>query len=254
MTSESQPARAASLYVQLRNDLREKILDGVYLPGSQLPSENELVRQLDVSRITVRQALGELQREGLIYKVHGKGSFVSRPKATQDVTQLQGLAEALAGQGIEVINRLLDFRFGPAPATVAQRLLLGSGATVGEIHRVRLLNREPVSLEITWLASALARRLERCDLIGRDLFDIIENDCSLPLGRADIAIDALPADRRIASVLGVPEGAPVMHVERLTHDLHGRPVDYEHLYYRGDAFQYRLHMERRPKRQQERKQ
>src|SRR3982751_4546974 len=85
-----------SLHAQLRDALRSRILDGALKPGDKLPSEAELTAEHGVSRITVRQALGALQSEGLIVKLHGKGAFVSQPRAAQSLDRLQGLSEALA--------------------------------------------------------------------------------------------------------------------------------------------------------------
>lgn len=238
------PLSPVPLYSQLKELLRTRILDGSYAPGSQLPSESELVRRLNVSRITVRQALGDLQKEGLIYKIHGKGTFVAKPKAFQNVTTLQGLAESLSQRGYEVINQLRSFKYVAAPATVAERLRLPAGAKVAEIKRVRLVNREPVSLEITWLPQAIGAKLEKADLATRDIFLILENDCGIPLGHADLAIDAVLAESDLTRALRVEEGSPIMRIERLTHDADGAPLDFEYLYYRGDAFQYHLRIDR----------
>ncbi len=235
---------ALPLYGQIKNTLREQILDGTYVAGGQVPSESELCALFSASRITVRQALGDLQKEGLIFKIHGKGSFVSRPKAFQNVSTLQGFAESMSAMGYEVINRLEGLVFKPASAAVAERLQVPEGTVVTEIRRVRLLNREPVSLELTWVSEALGRRLAQADLVTRDIFLILENDCGVPLGHADIAIDATMAAEDIAQSLAVAEGLPVLRIERLTHDTNGTPVDYEFLYFRGDAFQYRLRSER----------
>ncbi len=243
-TTRLSPHSDIPLYTQLRELLRARILDGTYAPTSKLPSESELVQRLNVSRITVRQALGDLQKEGLIYKLHGKGTFVARPKAFQNVTTLQGLAESLGQHGFEVINQLHSFKYIAATATVAEKLRLPTGSEVVEIKRVRLINREPVSLEITWLPAALGARLEKADLATRDIFLILENDCGLPLGHADLAIDAVLAESDLTRALRVEEGSPILRIERLTYTADGKPVDFEHLYYRGDAFQYRLRADR----------
>ncbi|MCI3206760.1 MULTISPECIES: GntR family transcriptional regulator [Pandoraea] len=239
-----EPDSPVPLYAQIKDMLRSGILDGHYAPLSRMPSESELQAMFDVSRITIRQALGDLQKEGLIFKVHGKGSFVSQPKAFQNVTSLQGFAEAMSRQGHEIVNRVMHFRFVPAAANVAHRLGVDEGATVTEIHRVRRLNRAPVSYEITYLPEALGRQLQRADLVTRDIFLILENDCAVPLGSADLSIDAVQADAALASALDIAEGAPLLRIERLTHDKDGRPVDFEFLYFRSDTFQYRLRVDR----------
>lgn len=242
--TELLPLSPVPLYSQLKELLRTRILDGSYPPLSRMPSEAELGKAHGVSRITVRQALGDLQKEGLIFKIHGKGTFVARPKAFQNVSTLQGLAESMGERGYEVINRLRSFRFVPADAQVATRLQVAEGDSVAQIKRARLVNRELVSLEVTYLPEAVGRRLEKADLVSRDIFLILENDCGLPLGHADLAIDAILADAELAAALEVEEGSPVMRIERLTHGADGQPLDYEHLYYRGDAFQYRLRIDR----------
>ncbi|CAG2158345.1 HTH-type transcriptional repressor NagR [Cupriavidus numazuensis] len=232
------------LYIRIRDTLRAGILDGSHPPHSQMPSESELQDRFGVSRITIRQALSHLEREGLIFKRHGKGSFVSQPKAFQNVTALEGFAEAMSRMGHEIVNRVVSFDFVPARADVAHRLDLEPGTTVTEIHRVRLLNRAPVSYEITFLPESLGRQLQRADLITRDVFLILENDCAVPLGSADLGIDAVLADRPLARALEIGEGAPLLRIERLTHDRSGRPVDFEFLYFRSDTFQYRLRIDR----------
>lgn len=180
-----------------------------------MPSESELHAMFDVSRITIRQALGDLQKEGLVFKVHGKGSFVSQPKAFQNITSLQGFAEAMSCSGHKIINRVVKFRFVPAPADVSARLALLARTQVAEIHRVRQLNRSAVSYEITYLPEPLGRKLERADLVTRDIFLILENDCALPLGGADLAIDAVAAKPGIARALAIGASEPLLRIERL---------------------------------------
>lgn len=248
--AELLPLSPVPLYSQLKEILRTRILDGTYPPLSRMPSEAELGKAFDVSRITVRQALGDLQKEGLIFKIHGKGTFVAKPKAFQNVSTLQGLGESMTQRGYEVINRLRSFKTVPANTQVAARLQLAEGENVVQIKRARLVNRELVSLEITWLPEHVGKRLEKADLVSRDIFLILENDCALPLGHADLAIDAILADAELARALEVQEGSPVMRIERLTHTADGAPLDYEHLYYRGDAFQYRLRIDRHKGQQQ----
>ncbi|MDC6128342.1 GntR family transcriptional regulator, partial [Burkholderia gladioli] len=164
------------------------------------------------------QALGDLQKEGLVFRLHGKGTFVSKPKAFQNVASLQGFAEAMSSMGYEIVNQLRSFSIVKADRHVAARLNLPEGASVAEIHRVRLLNREPVSLEITWVPEALGKRLAGADLATRDIFLILENDCGVPLGHADLSIDAILADDDIVEALRVEDGSPVLRIERLTHD------------------------------------
>lgn len=155
-----------------------------------------------------------------------------------------GFAESMSAQGHEVLNQLRGLRFIAAEREVARRLGLEDGAPVAEIRRVRLLDRAPVSLELTYVPAAIGRKLAQADLVTRDIFLILENECGLPLGHADMKIDATLADAELAEALGMSEGAPVLRIERLTHDAQGRPIDFEYLHFRADAFQYRLRVDR----------
>ncbi|SHI08164.1 GntR family transcriptional regulator [Pollutimonas bauzanensis] len=232
------------LYAQLKEILRAEILNGGYLPHSRLPSEHELGSIFSVSRITIRQALGDLQKEGLIFKIHGKGTFVSQPKAFQNITSLQGFAEAMSQQGHQILNRVTGFKHMAAPDYVAQRLNIPIGAPLTEIRRIRMLDRVPVSMEITYLPEAVGKRLSNADLASRDIFLILENDCGIPLGKADLSIDATLADAHLATALNVDAGAAILRIERLTHDAQDNPIDFEYLYFRADVFQYRLQLDR----------
>ena len=232
------------LYTQIKDQLRRSILDGTYQPHQQMPSESETMAMFKVSRITVRQALGDLQKEGLIFKIHGKGSFVSKPKAFQDLSGLLGFGEAMSRMGYEAYNQVVSFKTVQAPKQVAERLRVGPRTPVAEIKRVRYLNREPISLDMTYLPSELGDRLRKEDLASRDIFLILENDYGISLGNADLQIEAMLADASIALPLHIEEGAPILCIERLTFTIDQQPLDFEYLYSRGDAFQYRMRIER----------
>jgi GntR family transcriptional regulator len=238
------PLHSLPLHAQIRESVRARIIAGTYAQHQRIPSEKGLMAEFGVSRITVRQALGDLEKEGLLFKIQGKGCYVSKPKPTQELARLQGFGEAMFGQGFETFNQVVGLQTMSAPAQVARSLGLPAGALVTEIRRVRHLDREPVSLDITYVAHALGERLAQEDLATRDIFLILENDYGIALGHADLSIDAVIADAPLAACLRVAPGAPLLYLERLTHGLDGIPVELDHVYYRGDNFRYRLRVER----------
>jgi GntR family transcriptional regulator len=237
---------AIPLYSQVRERLRERISDGTYGPQSRLPSESEIGALLKVSRITVRQALGDLQKEGVIVKVPGKGTFVALSRPSQDLARLEGFGEAMSRKGHRIVNRVVKHALVEASPLVAARLRIAPGAPVTEIRRVRWLDREPVSFEITYLPPAIGERLRGEDLAGRDIFLILEADYGITLGHADIQIGAVGADIVPAKALHVEPGAALLRIERLTWTADGVPLDFEYLYVRGEAFQYALRLPRHP--------
>jgi len=233
------------LYDQVYQALLQQIVDGTYQIHQQLPSEKELSELFNVSRITIRQALNQLQLEHLIYKIQGKGTFVSAPKSFQNISELQGFAEAMTDLGHEVFNVVKEFRFIPATPHIASKLKVSVNSTVVEIKRIRLLNRKPVSFELTYLPEAIGTALQQINLSTRDVFLAIEEDLSIALGHADLNIDATLADEELSELLQVDLHAPLLRVERLTHDHAGNPIDFEYLYFSGERFQYRLRVDRK---------
>jgi len=231
------------LHSRIREDLRERIVSGAWPAHRRMPSEAELMQHYGVSRITVRQALQALEHQGLILKVPGKGSFVAPAKPYQELSRLQGLAEAMTRQGHAILNQVLLIERQSATPALAQALSLREGEPLTHLKRLRLLDGQPVSLDLTWLPRAIGDQVAAADLAQRDVF-LIE-DLGLRLGHADLAIDTLPADPELARLLRVEPGSPVLRIERLTHTDQGQPIDHERLYCRTDNFQYRLRIERR---------
>jgi GntR family transcriptional regulator len=238
------PGSVQPLYVQIKDALKERILAGDYAPHERLASESELMKMFGVSRITVRQALSALHGEGLVFSVQGKGSFVSKPKAVQDVQRLEGFGEAMASQGYETATKVLKIGERRAPRAVASALRLTEDPTVVEIKRLRYLNREPVSLDHSFFPATVGRRLVGREL-DRDIFPMLENELGILLGHAELRIEAAPADDDLAELLNQEPGSPLLRITRLVLTETGEPVDFEYLSYRGDAYQYQLRVDRR---------
>ncbi|MGZ5818219.1 MAG: GntR family transcriptional regulator, partial [Burkholderiaceae bacterium] len=138
----------------------------------------------------------------------------------------------------------ISFSTVAAPPEVSQRLQLATGTSVTEIKRLRYLNREPLSVELTYLPENIGSRLHREDLATRDIFLILENDLGIALGHADLQVDAIVSDATLSQALRVEQGSALLRIERLTHTADGAPLDFEYLHFRGDAFQYRLQVSR----------
>lgn len=232
------------LYVQIKEALKKQILEGLYAPYERLPSENELMRVFEVSRITVRQALRDLHNEGLVFSAQGKGTFVSKPKAVQDVRRLEGFSEAMSRLGYDTSSRLIGIQERRPTQEVRETLELQKGEDVVEVKRVRYLNRQPVSIDLSYFPLFIGRRLFGRDLTG-DIFPLLENKLGIRLGAADILLEAHPADADTAQWLAMTAGEPIMRVQRLTYDPQGQPIDFEYLLFRGDAYRYRFRVDRK---------
>ena len=232
------------LYVQIKEALKRQILDGQYQPHERLPSENELMRKFGVSRITVRQALRDLYNEKLVFSAQGKGTFVSKPKAVQDIQHLQGFAEAMHAKGYDISARVLSVREVRPKREIQDNLRISGGHDVLEIKRVRYLNREPMSIDTSYFSLNVGRKLLNRDL-SLDIFPMLENQLGIELGHADITLEARAASAESANFLGIDTGSPIMWVTRLTHTRNGEPLDFEYLQFKGESYQYHFTIDRK---------
>lgn len=228
------------LYAQIKEALRAKIVDGTYTPHQRLPSESAMIAAFGVSRITVRQAIRDLQNEGLLFSVHGKGTFVALPKVSQELTHLQGFNEAMHQLGHETFSDVFGLATVKGGAAVCAKLGIKSGEQVTEIRRVRYLNREPISIDYSYLPRDVGARLSETSLRDRDLFSLLENELGQPLHSADVEINASAADDEVALRLNVPPQSPILRIERLTYATPTQPLVFEYLYYRAESFKYKL--------------
>ena len=228
------------LYTQIKEILRARILDGSYQPHQQMPSESEMMAAFGVSRITVRQAINDLQKEGLLFKVHGKGTFVALPNVAQELTHLQGFGEAMHRLGHETFSEVFGLKTVKASAVARAKLQIEDGSPVTEIRRVRYLNREPVSIDYSWVRHDVGSRLTEKNLREKDLFSLLENELRQPLHSADVEIDATSATNDVATRLKVAPGSPILRIERLTYAQGEKPLVFEYLHYRAETFKYKM--------------
>lgn len=236
--------RRPRLHEQVCSSLRERILTGDLAPHQQLPSEASLMRTFGVSRVTIRQALKDLGTAGLIYSHQGKGSFVSAPRASCNLSALLGFHEAMQGKPFAASSQVCSSREVRATREIVDALHLQRGDNVLEIKRVRCLGAQPVSVDLSYFPLDVGGRLHGQDLT-QDIFPLLET-LGIALGRSRLWIEAQPCPAEFAADLAICPGEPVLHLARLTSSTFERPVDYEHIYCRGDSFQYKVELRRHP--------
>ncbi|KAA9161598.1 GntR family transcriptional regulator [Amycolatopsis acidicola] len=237
-TPRAQRARQAA------DVLRRQITQGAFADGV-LPGERALGERLGASRNAVREALSLLRSEGLITRRQGVGTTVVKPKYGHGLDELAGLAETLDGHGT-VTNEVRAASVTRPPAAIAEQLRLPPDAEVVHIERLRRLAGIPLSLDTTYLAADIGRPLLQHDLAGRDLFALIEETTGERLGSAEVDVHAISAGPDTAALLGIPAGAAIFAIDRVTSLADGRPVDAESLHIRADRLTLHATLHRRP--------
>jgi GntR family transcriptional regulator len=242
---EIDPRSALPLHAQVEAALLGSIADGVLAPGSRLPSEDHLVERYAVSRTTIRTAIQSLVARGQVEIRRGKGTFVTQPTITQELTQLTGFVEDMRALGREPSARVLDRRLVAASETVARQLAVRRGAAVARIQRVRLADGIPLSFDETYLPQELGEKIMADDLENQPIFSLLEQKYATPLLEAEYRLAAVASHGTVARALGMEAGSPIFLIERTTFSGNRRPVDYERLYYRGDHIRFVTRLARR---------
>jgi GntR family transcriptional regulator len=228
-------AAGVTVHAQIEDWLAGAIAIGQLGPGDRLPTEHDLAAWLGVSRMTLRHALGELARRGLVTRTVGRhgGTFVAEPKLEQDLTTLAGFSEQLRRHGMVAGARVLTAQRRPASPAAATALELGEGDPVHEVRRIRLADGRPIALEHSLFPEAPFPDLLGCEL-GGSLYELLEVKYGLRPHRAKEILEPVTAGPREAEVLEVPEGAALMLVERTAYAKSGQPLEFARDLFRGD--------------------
>lgn len=234
------------LHVQLKEILQNWIEHGQLSRGGRVPSERELCEQFQVSRTTVRQALAQAEREGLLVRIHGKGTYVAPPKIAQPLVQITGFAETIRARGQEPAIRLLGVRSLPADVTLATLLETEPGAPLTEITILGLADGEPMVLYVHHLPPTLGpqvaeksrERAQHGQLFT--MYELYGEILGLRVVNVQQTFEAIPAEESVARLLGLRRGAPVFAVTSLVRDERGKPLEHRRATYRGDKYRFNV--------------
>ncbi|HEY0700621.1 MAG TPA: GntR family transcriptional regulator [Micromonospora sp.] len=208
-------------------------------PGSRLPTERAMAEQLGVSRATVREALNRLERDGLVNRRQGDGTYVAEPRVEHDIRFLHGFTAELARRGHRVRSKVLAMGTVRPSARLCEVLGVPGGPdTVIELRRVRSLDGSPVSLETVWLPADRCAPLLGVDLNERSLYDSLRAFGIQPV-RGHEQLTATVLDDFEAPCLDQRAGAPAFRVERVTCDDADRVVEFVKSILRADRFTIR---------------
>ncbi|MFB9215196.1 GntR family transcriptional regulator [Vibrio sinaloensis] len=226
------------LYLQVAEDLKQRIDQGVFPAGSRLPSENQLVEQLKVSRVTVRKALAYLNEQGYTFAEKGKGTFVKPTKLRHDFLSMSGFAQEAAGSGLKTKNLVDSFTVIEASADIAAKLNIAVGARVNCAARRRLVNDQVVSYEEFYIPREILPSLNHDDLLGSK-FDYLSQQGIQMVKTQQKLIPALP-DERIQSLLSVPASEPILINQSQNYLSEQRVYEYSIVYYKSSVYDFEI--------------
>jgi len=229
------------LHIQMADALREQIRRHELLPKDRLPSERELCELYNISRITVRKALGTLNQEGLIQSTVGKGNFVAQAAFTEELQPLSSFTQDLARRGMQASSVTLSQAIIPADDHLAEKLSIPRGAEVVSLNRLRLADGLPIAVQHTQLPHHLCRNLLRFNFSDRSLYDILQGEYGLVLTRSDTDMMAALAQSDEANLLKLKLPAAVLISEQITYLENGVVIEITRSTFNADRYKLHTH-------------
>jgi GntR family transcriptional regulator len=230
-----------ALYHQLKAILTQKITSGQWPVGHRLPTESELCNQYGVSRITVRRALAELEREGLIKRRQGVGTFISVPKIEQQLTSFYSLTEEFRKRGLNPRSAVEKLVIVVPSPTISRALELPEKEKVYYLKRLRFADEVLMAIEETYLPAKLFPGLTKEMLDTTALYDVMRNTYGIVAASAKETFGAVAVNEQEAVLFGLPPGHPALDLERYTY-AGDQCVEYTRGVVRGDKFRFEVRL------------
>ncbi|HUA15942.1 MAG TPA: GntR family transcriptional regulator [Verrucomicrobiae bacterium] len=220
------------VYKRIQNSIRKRIEAAELRPGDLVASERELARTHKVSLMTARHALAGLEREGVVERRRGAGTFVASPKI--HFNKLMSYTEHMSSRGLAPRSKVLLAKLIEEEAEVAARLGLPATSRLVKIERLRLTGEEPFALETCYLPASEFSSLVSAPLGRVSLFGTLEHDFDVELAYADEEVDATAAEANVAELLNVPRGASVLRIRQVIYSTKGKATIYGVGFYRSE--------------------
>ena len=247
LLGEARPLNRESpipLHHQVRNYLLGCIERGELLPGQTLLQEREYAARFGISLAPVRQAILDLVKEGYLYRVPGRGTFVREQKVEEKISILSSFTESMRAKGLSADLRVVEQSVGKTPPHI-NALLAESEQEFVTIQRVAFIKDTAVALLSSYLPLRLVPGLEQVDLNGKSLYKLLEERYGIVLARAENTIEVVRCRSAQSSLLGIPPGTPMLQVEGKTYDVTDRFVEFAQVLYRADRFRFTIESFRR---------
>lgn len=229
------------LYKQLKEKILQDISSQIYKPGDMIPSQNELAKLYDVSRVTVKQALNELIYSGVLSTQKGKGTFVKDlPFDKYTNNRLGGFTESIEKIGYKAYTKVLDVSMIEANQYFARKLQIEIGSPVIHLKRIRSVNGVSMSLENSYLNKSMISGIEFTKeyLDNKSLYRLLEQKADIKFSHAEEKINAILSDVEVSELLKISKAEPILFIKRRTYTIGDKPVEYCENYVRSDVYSF----------------
>jgi len=228
------------LYHRIENDLKEKILRGEYEPGDMIPPERELIEMYKASRLTIREAVNRLTQQGLVEKVQGKGTFVTKPQINHMMGYLYNNSGEILKSSYDIKTQVLNLKIINPDADIVKKLkLVNSEQEVVFLERLRFANKTPAAILTSYIPYRFVPDIESMDFTNVSLYRTLREKYGIHLHDAQEVIEAVNADERKSELLNIKKNTPLLLNQRIVYLIDGTPIEYETIEARSDVYKYR---------------
>jgi GntR family transcriptional regulator len=229
-------------YLQIYFELKSRLDSMVYKPDVMLPSENELVEEFGVTRVTVRNAIKKLKDEGKIRTEKGRGSFVNPAKIVQNLDKIYSIGRDFHEKGYRLESEKIEIFKELPNSVVRDHLQLEEGEAVIGIKIVRGLEGIPVVFQLSYVPVKIAAELTASELKAGTIYNVLEKEYKINLKKAIEYLDPIVADEYYADILEVEINTPLFRTERITYGDNEKPVEYRKCVIRSDKFRFAVEL------------
>ena len=231
------------LYHRIETDIKNKILHGIYQPGTIIPSEKELTEIYNASRVTIREAVNRLVQQGLVEKKQGKGTFVKKPEINHKVGHLYNDGGEILKSHYDIKTKVLNLKIIKADADIVNQLNLSEQETdIVFLERLRYANKTPAAILTSYIPYKFVRGIESIDFTDISLYKTLREKFHIHLHEAEEVIEAIKSDERTSKLLSVPENTPLLLNHRVVYLIDKTPIEYETIVARSDVYKYKNHL------------
>lgn len=231
-----------AIYIQVAKEIEDKINKGIYKIKERLPSERELAKLYEVSRMTARQAVSNLEEKGLVYREKGSGTYVQAPSFQQN--NVKSFTKTVGDMGYKVSTKILEFSHITSLNSVAKILELPEGTQFFKVKRLRLGNEIPMALELLYIP------IETCPDLGefnleQSLYQLLEDHYDIKVSKVSYKMEAIIANPIYRKLLAINKTIALLKVTGVTLDHNNNKFMYEESVYRSDLYNYHVDINRK---------
>ncbi|MCT4544979.1 MAG: GntR family transcriptional regulator [Vallitalea sp.] len=234
--------RIETKYEMIRKDIEDKISSGIYKSGEKIPSERNLCEIYKISRMTVRQAINELVKDGLVYREKGRGTFVSSPNFLQ--RNVKSFTDTLKEQGFDPSTKIIEFSTVYNLKEISNIMEVPYETRFYKVKRLRLGNDLPMALETVYIEKEKCYDLQEYD-VSKSLYEILNEHYGYKIENISCDIDACISNNIMMKIFNMQKARALLKITGISYMQNGEKLFYEESYYRPDLYKYRVDIYKR---------